>query len=128
MVKQETALLKEVSEQGACGKNCGWVTACTLAGLCMGSGAFMYASRYAKHGVVGSAVLGPGTLIVYIVLKIIREVHYRYKHGTWFRPKNSVWVTDEGRFRWSSLIPLVASTVFLAAYVFVMTVAWNFAR
>ena len=81
--KQE--LEADIKAQGICGKNCGWITSCILAGLSMGTGAFIYASNYAKYGLEGSGVLGPGPCIVFALVKVFRQVYFRCKQGQWFK-------------------------------------------
>ena len=93
----------------------------------MGTGGFLYASNYAEYGMAGSGVLGPIPLVTTSLAKIIREVHFRYKTGTWVRKSKSAWIKDEGGVRWSSLIPLAANTLLQFAYIVIMSVAWDFA-
>ena len=73
-------------------------------------------------------MLGPGTFIVFALIKVIREVVFRVRTGTWFRPKDSAWITDEGRFRWSSIIPFCNYVCLNICYILVMTVAWIYAK
>ena len=94
----------------------------------MGTGAFIFASKYSEQGLLGTAVLGPMTFVVYTFVKLVREVSFKCRTGSWVKSKNSVWITDEGKIRWSSLIPLLNYIIFNIAYVLVMTVAWRFAR
>ena len=60
-----------VTDKSIISPNCYWVTCGIGAGFCMGTGAFIYASKYAKYGLVGTGVLGPGIFVVSIVLRII---------------------------------------------------------
>ena len=76
---------------------------------------------------MGGGVLGPVTFCTMIVWKIVREVAYKCKTGSWFKKKNSAWLKDEGSIRWRSLIPLLLNVVFQVGYVFLMTFAWNYA-
>ena len=69
--------MKSIKEQGFFGKNCGWITSCFLAGLCMGTGAFIYASNYAKYGIFGTGLTGPINVVFYTLFKAIRESKYR---------------------------------------------------
>mmetsp|Transcript_9869 Transcript_9869/g.12241 ORF Transcript_9869/g.12241 Transcript_9869/m.12241 type:complete len:290 (-) Transcript_9869:183-1052(-) len=94
----------------------------------MGTGAFIYASNYSEHGLVGSAVLGPGPFVVFSMIKLIREIVYRCRKKTWVRPEDSAWVSKEGGIRWSSIIPLAVNVSNNVAYVLIMTIAWRFAR
>ena len=77
----------------------------------MGTGAFIYASKYSEQGLLGTAVLGPMTFVVYTFVKLVREVSFKCRTGSWVKSKNSVWITDEGKIRWSSLIPLANYTI-----------------
>jgi len=93
----------------------------------MGTGAFLYAFNFSVHGLAGSGILGPVPAIVYTLFKVIHEVRYRCKNGRWTRPYGSTWLTDERKFRWSSLIPLIGNTGANIGYTVVMTFAWRFA-
>lgn len=64
----------------------------------MGSGAFIYASRFADMGLIGLGLVGPGCLILNIIVKLIIEGSYRCKHGRWFKKENSTWKTAEGKW------------------------------
>ena len=125
--KAADALEKELKSQGACGKNCGWITCCLLAGFMMGTGAFVYAANYSEYGLSGAGVLGPGAFIVYLLAKILREVRYKYKNGRWTKRMGSSWVHEDGGVRWSSLVPLIGNMGATIGYTIVMTFAWRFA-
>jgi len=116
-----------IKSEGRCGKDIGWILCCIGAGFSMGTGAFIYASNYAEYGLFGAGVLGPIPFLTTSLAKIIREVHFRCKTGTWVRETDSTWFKDDGRFRWSSIIPLTANTLLLFAYIVVMSIAWDFA-
>ncbi len=94
----------------------------------MGTGAFIYASNYAKYGIFGTGLIGPVNFVVYLLFKVIRESHYRCKNRSWVKPKNSVWVNADGSMKWSSLIPLVTHIATNLGYNISMTYAWGFAR
>jgi len=121
-------MMEEMQSQGACGKNCGWIACCLAAGFMMGTGAFLFASKYSEYGLAGSGVLGPGAGVAFLLVKIIREVVYWCKHKSWVKPNKSSWVTDESKFRWSSLIPLLCNMGVNIGYTIVMSFAWNFAE
>ncbi len=93
----------------------------------MGTGAFLYAFNYSSYGLAGSGILGPVPAVFYTLFKVFHEVKYRYKTGRWTRPSGSSWLTDEGKFRWSTLIPLCGNTGANIGYTVVMTFAWRFA-
>ena len=62
----------------------------------MGTGAFIFANSYSEYGLAGSGVLGPGAFILYTIIKLVREIHYRCKNRRWTKPQNSTWVKDTG--------------------------------
>ena len=76
--EQADELEKSLKEEGACGKNCHWITAATLAGVCLGSASFIYASNFAELGVMATGLLGPGAFAVFLPVKVIREAKHRY--------------------------------------------------
>lgn len=84
--------MEEIKTQGVCGRNCFWISCATIGGLFMGTGNFLYASNYAKYGLVGVTILGPSSFISGMIIKISREVYFRHKHGYWFRKKDSTWI------------------------------------
>ena len=95
----------------------------------MGTGAFIYANSYSEYGLAGSGVLGPGAFIMYLVIKVFREIRFRSKNGKWAKSQNSSWVRDEDRkIRWMSLVPLLGNVACNLGYTIVMTFAWNFAE
>ncbi len=94
----------------------------------MGTGAFIYASNYAKYGIFGTGLMGPFNFVFYILLKAIRESRYRCKNLSWVKPKNSIWFKIDGSVRWSSLVPLLVHIVTNMGYNISMTYAWTFAR
>ena len=95
----------------------------------MGTGAFIYANSYSEYGLVGSGVLGPGAFIMYLILKVFREVAYRCKTGKWTKDESSSWKKEEdGKIRWISIVPLLGNIACNIGYTIVMTFAWNFAE
>lgn len=94
----------------------------------MGSGAFIYASNYSQYGISGTGILGPAGLIVYTLAKILREVLYKCKTGSWTKPEGSAWKHEDGGVRWSSCIPMLANVFATIGYTSVMTLAWRFAN
>lgn len=94
----------------------------------MGTGAYIFAPKYSEYGAAGTGVLGPGALIGYLILKLVREVIYRSKNGLWFKSESSNWIKDDDRkVRWQSVIPLVGNICLNIGYTVVMTIAWDFA-
>ena len=57
-----------------------------MAGCMMGTGAFIFANSYSEYGLAGSGVLGPGAFILYTIIKLVREIHYRCKNRRWTKP------------------------------------------
>ena len=53
------------------GPNCYWVSCGILAGFCMGTGAFVYAPKYARYGLPGAGILGPGIVVIFAIWRII---------------------------------------------------------
>ena len=95
----------------------------------MGTGAFIYANSYSEYGLAGSGVLGPGAFLMFLILKIVREIYFRCKNGSWSKAEGSSWVKDEdGKIRWISLVPLFGNIACNIGYTIVMTFAWNFAE
>lgn len=66
---------------GACGKNCEWISFSLLAGACMGTGAFVFASRFSDLGILGTGLLAPGPIIYCLVLRLFKECKYKRKNG-----------------------------------------------
>ena len=93
----------------------------------MGTGAFIYASNYSEYGLPGTGVLGPGATIMYLLAKIVRELWYYCQNKRWIKPEKSSWKTDDGKVRWSSVIPLVGNILCNIGITVVMTFAWDFA-
>ena len=94
----------------------------------MGSGAFIYASKYSEYGLVGTGVLGPGAFLMYLAIKVAREVNFEAKNKRWTKTENSSWVKDDGKIRWSSVIPLLGNMLCNIGYTIVMTFAWRLAE
>lgn len=112
----------------AANQNCYWITCACLAGATQGTGAFIYASNYAKYGFIANGLLGPGVLLSALVAKLILETTYYCRHKSWFNPENSAWKTAEGKWYFKNLIAVVSNAVTNFLYTVVMTFAWRFAR
>lgn len=76
---------KKGPEGGGLGKNCVWITSCLFAGFFMGTGAFLYAANYSEYGLSGTGILGPGATIMFLLVKIFRELKHYYKTKAWFK-------------------------------------------
>ena len=48
-----------------------WIICGVGAGVFMGTGATIYAVKYAKYGLAGTGVLGPGMFIIFLIARII---------------------------------------------------------
>ena len=62
----------ELKSGGFFGKNCDWITCSLLAGLTMGTGSFLYASKYADLGFKGGGLTGPGVFIIFLTIWVVR--------------------------------------------------------
>lgn len=122
-------LEKHMKSLGACGKNCGWITTSLLAGFTMGTGSFIYAANYTDYGMVATGILGPGGFVIFFVLKVLREIVYRCKTGTWVKPiGESAWLKNpSGKIKWSSITPILGTTACTVGRISIMTYAWGFA-
>ena len=109
-------------------KNLYWVSCAVGAGMCMGSGSFIYANNFAQYGLVGNGVLGPGAWVIFVIIKLTAEVRYRLKHGRWTKAKGSAWFTDEGKFKPKTLIPLTSHTLTNMGYTICLTFCWTWAK
>ena len=98
------------------------------AGFCMGTGGALYATCYARLGMSGVSITGPGTFIVYVCWRIILELHHRIKNGQWLKTTGSRVLTDEGHYKWKNLIPLLGNVFVNGVYLINMSYAWNFAK
>jgi len=105
-----------------------WVVISLISGCCMGTGSFVYATNFAKYGFVGNGVLGPGNLIVCLLVKLAIEFRYYYKHKRWFKERNSTWLRADGSFYFYNSIAALANALTNDGYLIVMTIAWKFAK
>ena len=94
----------------------------------MGTGGALYATCYARLGMAGVGLTGPGALLVYLTWRIILEVHYRLKHGRWLKSEGSRILNAEGGYKWKNLIPLLGNVAINGIYLINMSYAWNFAK
>ena len=105
-----------------------WITCGILAGFFQGTGNFIYASNFSYLGFIGNGVLGPGTLLVFILVKLIREYLHFKKEGRWFKKKNSAWLDEHENFYYRNLVPLFVNGLTNLGFTIVMTFAWRFAK
>ena len=118
----------ELAAGGFFGKNCYWVSCSLFAGLTMGTGSFIYAVKYADLGFEGGGLTGPIVFVIFLTVNVIREVIHRVKTGSWVKKENSRVYWDDGRVKWSNLVPLCGNVAVNVSYLIVMTYAWYFAE
>ena len=127
VVEDRPAAEGEEEKEVACSPNCYWVSCGLGAGACMGTGAFVYAPEYAKYGLAGTGVLGPGTFVLFLLWRLALEIRYRARTGVWLKPEGSrAW--ENGKPKWKTLIPWISNALTNAGYLVVMSFAWNFAK
>ena len=83
--ESQLAKTERAEKVGPCGKNCYWITVSLLAGACMGTGSFIYASNFSKYGVVGVGIIGPGPVLYCGLIRLYLELRFRYKTGSWYK-------------------------------------------
>ena len=105
-----------------------WVTCAVVAGLCQGTGSFIYASNFSKYGFIANGILGPGVFLSALIAKCIIEGRHRIVHKTWFKKEKSAWKTKQGKWSFFNAIAVVANAVTNFLYTVTMTFAWKFAR
>jgi hypothetical protein len=60
-----------------------------IAGLLMGTGAFIYATNFAQYGLRANGIIGPGTLICVLLLRLGMAIVFRVKSGSWIGKEKS---------------------------------------
>ena len=70
ILKRIDALEKELKSGGFCGKNCSWILFSLLAGMCMGTGSFIYASNFSEHGIAATGILAPAPVIMCLIIRL----------------------------------------------------------
>ena len=94
----------------------------------MGTGSFVFATRYSQYGLAATGILGPPIFVIYSLLTLVLAVSYRCKHGQWLKKENSRVVDENGKCKFKNmLMPLFHASVNVG-YLFVMSAAWDFAR
>ena len=95
----------------------------------MGTGSAIFATNFADLGFEGGGLCGPGVFIIFLLLWVVRESRYRIKNGRWTKPgKDSRLVWEDGKTKWSNLVPLIGNVSVNVSYLIVMTYAWYFAE
>ena len=124
-----SVLESELADGGFFGKNCDWISFSLAAGLCMGTGSFLFASNFADLGYEGAGVTGPFVFIIFLFIWVIRESAHRCKTGSWRKPGDlSRLYWESGKVKWSNLIPVLGNVTVNVSYLIVMTYAWYFAK
>ena len=96
----------------------------------MGTGAFIYATRYTQYGFTATGLFGPGTFIFALIFKALIELHYRCKESRWLKPNNkSVFFDVElKKIKWLAVVALLMQVITNNGYFFALTYAWEFAK
>ena len=113
---------------GVCGKNCYWISVSLLAGACMGTGAFIFASSFSEYGMIGTGILAPGPFFFCLIIRLFQEIRFRRRTGSWFKKEGSRVKTPEGKIIWKSLIPVAVNVITNALYLIVITIGWKLAK
>ena len=109
-------------------KNCYWITCAITAGLFLGTGNFIFASNYSYLGFKGTGIVGPGALLVFAIVKFIREYSYYKREGRWFKSNNSAWLDQNGAVYYKNILPLLVNGLTGFGFYVIMTFAWKFAK
>ena len=126
--EQADELESQLKEEGACGKNCNWITASLIAGFLLGAGQYLYASNYAQYGMSATGIMGPGTLVPFTIIKVAREIYFRSKTGRWTKPVLSSWYDSEAKkITWISVVPIAIIAITNILTFILLTYAWDFA-
>ena len=115
----------ESQEDSRCA-TCFWVSCGLGAGFCMGTGGAIYATEYAKYGLSGVSITGPGTFLVFLVWRILLELRHRFMHGKWIKSEESRMVDNDGYYKWKNLIPLLGNVFINGMYLIIMSFASQF--
>jgi len=107
---------------------CYWVSMALVAGFCMGTGCFIYASSFSGLGIVGTGTYAPGGFVFFLTIKIFMVIAHKLKTGFWVKRANSTLVYPDGKIRWRNLIPLGSNAALNASYTCIMTYAWTYAK
>jgi len=99
-----------------------------LAGACMGTGSFLFASNFSDKGLLGLGMVGPSGTLLCVVIRLIKEINYRRRNGSWIKEKNSRVKTPEGKWKWSSCIPLWGNILTNFGYLVCLTLGWKLAK
>jgi len=119
---------KELDSGGLFGKNCKWITAAIAAGACMGTGAFLFASKFSDYSTPGLSIMDPGAFIMCLFIRVYQECRFKLRTGSWFKPKGSRVIGPDGKILWKTLIPVIMNIVTNGGYLCLMAQGWKFAK
>jgi len=94
----------------------------------MGFGAFLYATNFSKNGIVGTGIISPGPFFFCLTIRVVEEVRFKRRTGSWFKREGSRVMTPEGKIIWETLIPLSVNVATNVLYLIVLTLGWKFAK
>ena len=117
-----------MKSDGFCGKNCYWISCSLMAGASMGTGSFLFASNFSDYATYGLAIIGPGGFLMCMMIRVITECRYRIRTGSWFKPKGSRVMGDDGKLLWRSLIPITVNVLTNGGMLVVMALGWKLGK
>ena len=92
-------------------------------------GNFVFAINNADLGLMGCSVMGPFTVLLAVMIKLVHSVVYRVQHGRWLKEKDSVLLFDSPNrtVKWYNLLPVCGAALPTVANTLLLTYAWQFA-
>ena len=99
-----------------------------LAGACMGTGNFLYASNFSYLGMPGLGLVGPSGTAICVIIRIVKECRYHKRTGKWVKEENSRLMTPEGKLKWGSCVPLIANVLTNFGFLVVLSFGWKLAK
>ena len=101
-------------------------------GFAIGTGSFIYAINFGHLGLRGPGVQAPGTLLVFLAIKVVKGIHTKIKSGSCIAATQSnIYhdITDgQRKIKWINLLPLIINIIAIFGYVNVMTLGWRLAK
>lgn len=94
----------------------------------MGTGAFVFASRFSGLGILGTGLLGPGPTLYCLLLRLYKECKYKRKNGHWCKKEGSRVLNQDGTIMWKSAIPVAVNILTNGGYLLAMSLGWKFAK
>ena len=75
-----------------------------------------------------TGIMGPGTLLPFLLIKLGRLLHFRFTTSRWTKPVLSAWWDSEtGKIKWISVIPIAGIALTNILTLVLLTYAWDFA-